>query len=74
MKVPLPKSISAMVEFDTMYWTCPRCGVDFAVLILHGIDKGEVPVSFTAAIIVDFCPFCGHKLNGKEDNNNDKVL
>ena len=66
MKVPLPKSISAMVEFDTMYWTCPRCEVDFAVLILHGIDKGEVPVSFTAAIIVDFCPLCGRKLKEKK--------
>ena len=28
MKGPLPKSISTMVEFSTMYWTCPRCGED----------------------------------------------
>jgi len=51
-----------MVEFSTMYWTCPRCEVDFAVLVLHGVDRGEIPVSFTTAAIVDYCPFCGREL------------
>ena len=66
MNEPLPKSIDLMVEFNTTYWTCPQCGIDFAVLLLHGIDKGEVPVSFTTAIIVDFCPLCGRKLKEKK--------
>jgi len=53
LKGPLPKSISTMVEFHTMYWTCPQCGIDFAVLVLHGIDKGEVPVSWNACKLVE---------------------
>jgi len=41
LKGPLPKSISTMVEFHTMYWTCPQCGIDFAVLVLHGIWRRQ---------------------------------
>ena len=67
IKGSLPKSISTMVEFHTMYWTCPQCGIDFAVLVLHGIDKGEIPVSFTTAVLVDFCPFCGQGLERREN-------